>query len=41
MQKMTAKLKGIPKEEFKKCVLKWQRRWEKCVHLQGEYFKGD
>ena len=31
----------ITEEEFKKCFQKWQRRREKCVHLQGEYFEED
>ena len=41
MGKTTAKLRCIPEEEFKRCFQKWQRRWEKCVHLQGKYFEGD
>ena len=39
MEKSTAKLRSIPKEELKRCFQKWQRRWEKCVHLQGEHFE--
>ena len=38
MEKMTVELRSIS-EEFKRCFQKWQRHWEKCVHLQGEYFK--
>ena len=41
MKKTTAELRSIPEEEFKRCFQKGQRRWEKCVHLQGEYFEGD
>ena len=41
MEKATAELKSIPEEKFKKCLQKWQRRWEKCLHLQGEYFEKD
>ena len=39
MEKTTVELMSIS-EEFKKCFQKWQRHWEKCVHLQGEYFEG-
>ena len=41
MEKMTAELRSIPEEEFKRCFQKWQRRWEKCVYLQEEYFERD
>ena len=27
--------------EFMKCFEKWQKRWDKCVNHQGEYFEGD
>jgi hypothetical protein len=20
---------------------KWQKRWERCIHAEGDYFKGD
>ena len=41
MEKMTAERRSIPDEELKRCFQKWQRRWEKCVHLQEEYFEED
>ena len=41
MKKTTAELRSIPEEEFKRRFQKWQRRWEKCAHLQGEYFEGN
>ena len=41
MEKMTVEIRSIPEDEFKSCFQKWQRRWEKCVHLQGKYFEGD
>ena len=31
----------MSEEEFKRCFQEWQRRWEKCVQLQGEYFDED
>ena len=37
----TMELRSIPEEEVKRCFQKWQRRWEKCLHLQGEYFEGE
>ena len=39
IEKTTAELRSIPEEEFKRCFQKWQRRWEKCVHLQGSILK--
>ena len=41
MKKLTEELGSIPEEEFKRCFGKWQKRWEKCVYRQGEYFEGD
>ena len=41
MKKSTEELGSIPEEEFKRCFEKWQKRWEKCVYRQGEYFEGD
>ena len=40
MKKSTEELGSIP-EEFKRCFEKWQKRWEKCVYRQAEYFEGD
>ena len=37
----TAQLYMIPQEAFQKCFQKWQDRWKKCVHYQGDYFEGD
>ena len=41
MEKMMVELRSIPVEEFKWCSQKWQRHWEKCVHLQRENFEED
>lgn len=40
-QNTTAELNSIPKDAFQKCFEQWQKRWEKCVHHQGDYFEGD
>ena len=40
-EKTTVEIKSILEEGFKKCFQKWQRRWEKCAHFQGEYFEVD
>ena len=40
-EKTTAELRSILEEEFIRCFQKWLKHWEKCVHLQGEYFEGD
>ncbi|PNF32541.1 hypothetical protein B7P43_G02465 [Cryptotermes secundus] len=37
----TARLIIIPKDAFQKCFQQWRKRWEKCVHYQGDYFEGD
>ena len=31
----------IPKEEFQKVFQSWQKRWERCVAGEGNYFEGD
>jgi len=41
MRNATAQLNMIPQEAFQKCFQQWQDRWKKCVHYQGDYFKGD
>jgi hypothetical protein len=37
----TAQLNMIQQEAFLKIFDQWQDRWKKCVHYQGDYFKGD
>jgi len=27
--------------DFKECFQKWQNRWDHCIQVQGDYFKGD
>jgi len=38
---LTRDLQAIPKESFQECVKAWQRRLEKCIRAQRDYFKGD
>ena len=38
---VTRELRAIPEESFQKCVEAWQRRLEKCIRAQGDYFEGD
>jgi hypothetical protein len=28
-------------QEFKRAFQQWQRRWDRCVATQGDYFEGD
>ena len=37
----TNKLFAIPKEAFQKAFQSWQKRWERCVVREGNYFEGD
>ena len=34
-------LRAIPEESFQECVEAWQRRLEKCIRAQGDYFEGN
>ena len=38
---VTRELQAIPEESFQECVKAWQRRLEKCIRAQGDYFGGD
>ena len=37
----TNELFAIPKEAFQKASQSWQKRWERCVANEGNYFDGD
>jgi len=37
----TNELFAIPKEAFQKAFQSWQKRWERCVACEGNYFEGD
>ena len=34
-------LKSINVSEFKNCFEQWQKRLDKCIQSNGEYFEGD
>ena len=34
-------LQAITEESFQECVEAWQRRLEKCIRAQGDYFKDE
>jgi len=36
---LTKTLSDIPKEDFAKCFQQWQKRWAKCVAVEGNYVK--
>jgi len=38
---VTRELQAIPEESFHECVEAWQRRLEKCIRAQGNYFEVD
>ena len=38
---VTTELRGIPEESFQQCAEAWQRRMEKCIRLEGDYFEGE
>ena len=38
---VTRELRANPEESFLECVEAWQRRLEKCIRAQGDYFEGD
>ena len=38
---VTRELRAIPEESFQECVEVWQKRLEKCIRAQGDYFEGD
>ena len=38
---VTRDLHAIPEESFQECVEAWQKRLEKCIRAQGDYFEGE
>lgn len=40
-KKTKKKLSGIKKDEFKTCFEQWNKRLDKCINFNGEYFKED
>ena len=40
-KKTRQELSAITTDEFKKCFQEWDRRLDKCIMCNGEYFEGD
>jgi len=38
---VTRELRAIPQESFQECMEAWQRKLEKCIRVQGDYFEDD
>jgi hypothetical protein len=36
-----AMLSTLAEHDFQDAFKKWQRRWERCIRAEGDYFKGD
>jgi hypothetical protein len=34
-------LKTLTLEVFQGCMESWKKSWDRCIHAQGDYFKGD
>lgn len=34
-------LDTFKEDDFQKCFQHWQKRWDKCINSQGDYFEGD
>jgi hypothetical protein len=34
-------LNTLTLENFQGCMELWGKRWDRCIHAQGDYFKGD
>lgn len=37
----TKELRAFHKDDFKRCMDKWEQRWSHCIEAKGEYFEGD
>jgi hypothetical protein len=31
----------LKSENFQGCMKSWENPWDRCIHAQGDYFKGD
>jgi hypothetical protein len=36
-----ALLNTLTDHDFQDAFKKWQKRWEWCIHVEGDYFEGD
>jgi hypothetical protein len=34
-------LDTVTEKDFQEAFQKWRRRWDRCVHVGGNYFEGD
>jgi hypothetical protein len=34
-------LKTLTQKDFQDSFRSWQKRWDRCVRFQGDYFEGD
>jgi hypothetical protein len=34
-------LDSVTERDLQEGVQEWRRRWDRCVHLGGDYFEGD
>jgi hypothetical protein len=34
-------LNTFTEHDFQGAFKKWQKRWEQCIHTEGDYFEGD
>jgi hypothetical protein len=34
-------LNALTLENFHGCMESWIKRWDRCIHAQGDYFEGD
>jgi hypothetical protein len=35
-----AVLNTLTEHDFQDAFKKWQKRWERCIHAEGDYFRG-
>jgi hypothetical protein len=38
---MKAVLNTLTDHDFQDAFKNWQKRWERCIHAEGDYFEGD
>jgi hypothetical protein len=31
----------VTEKDFQEAFQKWRRRWDRCLHVEGNYFEGD
>jgi hypothetical protein len=38
---LLAVVNTLTEHNFQDSFKKWQKRWKRCIHVEGDYFKGD